>query len=802
VRGLRRLVLRGKHARARVGRSRNIALGTVLALGVVTLPIVAASAGGSSVPGLPGSTTAHTSTVHGSWPDGLSPFTTVTGKVYMSLTGVGTETPAGAPIYVQKKTATSTVKAAYLLAAAQPGFFGGVAPTINNGTVTLDGTALSFTPAHVLTKTFTGEMDVDNVWTTVTTIVAPVVDTAAPGLVKFTAAEPNIPGTITGEVLAVVMNDPTLTHQNTVSFLFGGLDPSGDTFSIGLANPLNLAHTTALIMSLGDSFGYQPAGQYSTVTVNTKRLTSAAGGQDDCVTKYSTAPTYGSCGNGELITVGGIGDSITNPTDPTATTGTCGPPAAPRCTDELYTLKPFSTTGETLIKVKTTNPSFNDDIFFTGFELDNVTAVVGQGITLSPTTDTLPVGTTVTLTAKVQNNTGAPIATRTVTFKVLSGPNSGKTATAKTNATGKATFTYTSATAGTDVVQASFVSTTTGTLKSNESTITWTSSTPVTKATTLTVKAATGDYHDATSVSATLTTTKTGNGVSGQTVTFKLNGTETCTATTNATGVATCSITPGEKAGTYTLTATFAGGTGFGASNGSAKFKVTHEQTSLAYTGTTSVVNGRAITLSGKLTTDDPAAGTALGTKTVTFTLGSGLGAQSCTGTTNATGVAKCKVTPVNQPIGTVAVSASFAGDTWFLPATASAKVTVFAPRAVGAFVVGNLSAATTSTQYFWGAQWWKMNKLSGGRAPASMKGFADSPKAMSCGSVWTTRTGNSSAPPKTLTGTIEVIVSSHITQKGSVISGNIVHILMVKVSTYGHAPGHVGTGKIVGKVC
>lgn len=779
----------------------------LLPLGVGTVPaLVVSSSGAATLPGTVGSVSVVNRTVGtGTAQDGLFPFTTVTGKVYMSLTAIGTNTPAGGPIYVQKRTASSTVEAAYLLAAGIPGFFGSPAYAIQNGTITLNGTALSFTPADVLTKTFTTEMAVDNVWTNVTTIVAPVVDAAAPGLVKFTAAEPTHTDTITGEILAVVMNDPTLTHQNTVSFLFGGLDPAGDTFSIGLANPLKLATTPNLIMSIGDSFGYQGPpgdGQYSTITVNTKRMTSAAGGNDDSICKYNTPQNFATCGNGELITVGGIGDTTTDPANPTATTANCAtPPGPPRCTDELYTLKPFSTTGETLIKVKTTNPSFNDDIFFTGFELDNAAAVVGQGIVLTPTTGSNPVGSPYTLTAKVQNNTGAPIASRTVTFTILSGPNAGKVATATTNATGKATFTYTSSTGGMDTVQASFVGTTSSTIKSNDATVTWTVVAPTPS--TLAAEAATGDYHDPTTVSATLTKTATSAAIVGKTVQFTLNGTETCTGTTNATGVATCSITPSEAAGTYTLLAAFAGGTGFAASTGKATFTETHEQTSIAYTGTTSVVNGNAITLSGKLTTDDPSAGTALGTKTVSFTLGTGVGAQTCTAKTNATGVASCKVTVVSQPIGTVPVKASFAGDTRYLPATVTSTVTVFAPKAVGAFVIGDLSAAkTAATQYFWGAQWAKMNKLSGGRAPSSMKGFADSPTSMTCGGTWTTRTGNSSAPPATITGTIEVIVSSTVTQRGSVLSGNVVHILMVKVSSYGPAPGHVGTGTIVGTVC
>jgi hypothetical protein len=47
------------------------------------------------------------------------------------------------------------------------------------------------------------------------------------------------------------------------------------------------------------------------------------------------------------------------------------------------------------------------------------------------------------------------------------------------------------------------------------------------------------------------------------------------------------------------------------------------------------------------------------------------------------------------------------------------------------------------------------------------------------------------------------VIVSSHITKRGPVISGDIVHIVLVRTNAgYGPNPGHPGTGTIVGQLC
>jgi hypothetical protein len=47
------------------------------------------------------------------------------------------------------------------------------------------------------------------------------------------------------------------------------------------------------------------------------------------------------------------------------------------------------------------------------------------------------------------------------------------------------------------------------------------------------------------------------------------------------------------------------------------------------------------------------------------------------------------------------------------------------------------------------------------------------------------------------------VIVSSHITQNGSVITGDIKQVVVVKINPgYAPDPGHPGTGQIVAIVC
>jgi hypothetical protein len=118
-------------------------------------------------------------------------------------------------------------------------------------------------------------------------------------------------------------------------------------------------------------------------------------------------------------------------------------------------------------------------------------------------------------------------------------------------------------------------------------------------------------------------------------------------------------------------------------------------------------------------------------------------------------------------------------------------------------FAIGDQNTLAVGTQVeFWGAQWWMDNPLSTGFAPASFKGYVVNPPA-GCGGTWTTDPGNSGQPPATLPGTVEAVVSTTITQSGSVISGDTKAIAEVSVDPgYAGDPGHPGTGTIVGFVC
>ena len=120
-----------------------------------------------------------------------------------------------------------------------------------------------------------------------------------------------------------------------------------------------------------------------------------------------------------------------------------------------------------------------------------------------------------------------------------------------------------------------------------------------------------------------------------------------------------------------------------------------------------------------------------------------------------------------------------------------------------GSFVIGDRENVLNGHVLFWGAQWWKQDPMSTGLAPAAFKGLELSNPAPACGQSWTTRPGNSPHPPATVPALMGVIVSSHISQKGSTISGDILHIVVVRTDPgYGPNPGHAGTGTIVAQIC
>ncbi|MEN5178774.1 Ig-like domain-containing protein [Comamonas testosteroni] len=375
-------------------------------------------------------------------------FYSATGKLGLSVDGCGTLANE-CNIRVNKPSATSTVKIAFLMTAASPG------ATLADNSISLAGQPIAWTE-NVLSNV----IGIRNYRADVTSVVKPIIDGAAVGLSNIVVNESvATSGQVDGSVLVVVFDDPSQTKDSSVLLNFGAQSSAGDTFNVTLASPIDPAVPGAqLDMGLGISFGYQEnsTNQNSMVQINGQTLTSSAGGDDD-----------GEHANGALLTVGGIGDSNDNPADPLALATNA------RSDDELYSLLPFLTSSTTAISTYTVNASSDDNIFFAYFQ-SSTPAIIGSGILLSQLVDTHTVGATHDVQAVITDTNGVPQPNISVTFTVTTGPNAGQTFTANTDANGKANFSYPgTGGVGSDAIEASFVSSN-NTITSNVLNVTWT----------------------------------------------------------------------------------------------------------------------------------------------------------------------------------------------------------------------------------------------------------------------------------------------------------------------------------------
>jgi hypothetical protein len=291
---------------------------------------------------------------------GLNQFYLKFGRYQTSVSAAGSNA-ASHTLRVTKPHADAIVDKAYLMAASNGcGSPCSVyTPTpINNGDIRLNNQPVTWQNSVINGINNFPEW-FHSVLADVTSIVKPVMDAMpAAGNKNFTVKENSAKNLyIDGEILVVVFKMPAGNPQRTVALMFGAQQLHGDRFELSLLNPIDkTAAGAALNMGLGISYGFQDGGvqQFSRVTVNGQALTSAAGGSDDSV----AAPP----GNGTLITVGGLGDSLNKPADPNAT------PTTSRSDDERYSLLSFINNSTTLIQIDTHNPSNDDNIFFAYFE--------------------------------------------------------------------------------------------------------------------------------------------------------------------------------------------------------------------------------------------------------------------------------------------------------------------------------------------------------------------------------------------------------------------------------------------------
>lgn len=362
--------------------------------------------------------------------NGLTQLFAVTGKYVLSADAAGGNPLSTFNVDVNKPSAGATVYKAFLLGVPMWSF-----SPIGNGCITLAASPITWGGSALNTA---GSL---NYYADVTSIVAPILNAAGAGISSIAVSECQT-SNIDGVGLLVIFSDATASDK-TIVILFGGLSSTGDNFAITLGEAIDpLAPGALLNMGLGIEFGYQGTAQYSTIDVNGTRLTTAAGGADDAV----DTPT-----NGNLITIGGLGDVNTNPVNPYAT------PTTHTSDDELYSLLPLITNATINILVNTSNPSNDDNVFLAYFEISG-SAIIGEGILLTQETDVNPVGTNHTVQAHLQDDTGDPLVGVMVTFEVTSGPNAGETFSVATDANGHAFFTYLGdGGPGIDTIEACFI---------------------------------------------------------------------------------------------------------------------------------------------------------------------------------------------------------------------------------------------------------------------------------------------------------------------------------------------------------
>ena len=257
----------------------------------------------------------------------LTPSFTWSGNGNWSLDAVGSNnTPVG---NVQADVPVgSTIVKAYLYSSIYN--FNTANPSATTPNVTLDGTTYSGAAWTSLPPDSSVSV-LDAYRADVTSQMQATIGGGSASEFNFSVSENTNNNGTDGEILAIIYSNPA-DPAVTISFLDGSLSSTGASTTIHYASPLSGVGSPSFYeqMSLGDGFSYQDfkTQQYSQVDVNGRRLTTSAGGDDD----NTSGGTDGSGANGNLITVGGIGDSTSNPDDPNAT------PTTNRSDDELYDL--------------------------------------------------------------------------------------------------------------------------------------------------------------------------------------------------------------------------------------------------------------------------------------------------------------------------------------------------------------------------------------------------------------------------------------------------------------------------------
>jgi fimbrial isopeptide formation D2 family protein len=322
------------------------------------------------------------------------------------------------------------------------------------------------------------------------------------------------------------------------------------------------------------------------------------------------------------------------------------------------------------------------------------------------------------------------------------------------------------------------------------------------------------DYHDPLSFGVTATDANAGDSLS-----ISASGLPAgLTLTDNGDRTATVSGTDTAVPGDYTVTLSVDDHHHLSLTTTTMTIHVVREETSLQYTGQTTILVGPSgATLSGKLqeepaTGDTDSDGSLAGPPDAGRSVTLSINGQFCTGLTDALGNVSCTLTfaqLVGIGVGSRTIVATYLGDSKYTGSSASATAIIFAFPSRGAFTVGD--GSSSGTVVWWNANWYALNSVSGGQAPPSDKGFANSVATLptggtqptACTGTWTTSGGNSPPPASGVPTYMGVLVTSLVTKTGSTINGNFVHIVVVRVAPgYNTNPDGTGSGTVVAVYC
>ncbi len=261
--------------------------------------------------------------------------------------------------------------------------------------------------------------------------------------------------------------------------------------------------------------------------------------------------------------------------------------------------------------------------------------------------------------------------------------------TAVTNSSGTATQPYTlpaTITGGSHSISVAFAGDTSAAPSSGLGTLTVT---PV--GTTVYVTAASGAPGQTVTLKATLKRATGGAALSGETITFSVDGSVVGTAVTASSGLAglTYAIPAGDTVGSsHSLTAAFAGDSSNNASSSSGALTISKYSATLSVAAVSSVP-GQTVTLSATLKKSGV---TALSGETVNFSVDGTLVGTAVTG---SSGLAALPfLVPAGEAIGSHSITAAFAGDSSDAAVTGKGALTV---KAATTLTVAAVSGARGS---------------------------------------------------------------------------------------------------------